>query len=69
MAIDRKTIIDKVLNGTRIPATGWVSPVVDGYKAGACGEFCVYDPTAAKALFEKAGGYNGKLTLSLQRRW
>ena len=64
MAIDRKTIIDKVLAGTQIPATGWVSPVVDGYKADACGEFCVYDPAAAKALFDKAGGYNGKLTLS-----
>jgi len=64
MAIDRQTIIDKVLNGTRIPATGWVSPVVDGYKAGACGDFCTYDAAKAKALFDQAGGYQGTLTLS-----
>ncbi len=64
MAIDRQTIIEKVLNNTRIPATGWVSPVVDGYKAGACGEFCTYDKAKAKALFDQAGGYSGKMTLS-----
>ena len=33
MAIDRETIIKQIFNGTRVPATGWVSPVVDGYKA------------------------------------
>ena len=33
MAIDRETIIEKIFNNTRVPATGWVSPVVDGYKA------------------------------------
>ena len=35
MAIDRDTIIKQIFNGTRVPATGWVSPVVDGYKADA----------------------------------
>jgi oligopeptide transport system substrate-binding protein len=49
MAIDRPTITKAVFNGGRTPATGWVSPVVDGYKAGACGEYCTYDPTKAKA--------------------
>src|SRR6478736_985510 len=33
MAIDRDTIIKQIFNGTKVPATGWVSPVVDGYKA------------------------------------
>jgi oligopeptide transport system substrate-binding protein len=49
MAIDRATITKAVFNGGRTPATGWVSPVVDGYKAGACGEYCTYDPAKAKA--------------------
>ena len=44
MAIDRDTIIKQIFNGTRDPATGWVSPVVDGYKADQCGEYCKYDP-------------------------
>ena len=49
MAIDRDAITKSVFNGGRTPATGWVSPVVDGYKAGACGEYCTYDPAKAKA--------------------
>lgn len=59
MAIDRQTIIDQIFAGTREPATGWVSPVVDGYKADQCGEACVYDPEAAKTTLDEAGGYNG----------
>ncbi len=38
MAINREEITDKIFVGTRTPATSWVSPVVDGYKAGVCGE-------------------------------
>jgi oligopeptide transport system substrate-binding protein len=65
MAIDRETIIKQIFNGTRVPATGWVSPVVDGYKAEQCGEFCKYDPAKAKALLAEAGGFKGdKITLS-----
>lgn len=65
MAIDRNTIIQQIFNNTRVPATGWVSPVVDGYKANQCGEFCTYDPAKAKALLEEAGGFPGdRITLS-----
>ena len=65
MAIDRDTIIEQIFNNTREPATGWVSPVVDGYKADQCGEYCVYDAAKAKALLEEAGGFKGdKITLS-----
>lgn len=64
MAIDRESIIKNIFNNTREAATGVVSPVVDGYKEGQCGEFCTYDPEKAKALFEKSGGYEGKLTLT-----
>ncbi len=65
MAIDRETIIKQIFNGTRVAATGWVSPVVDGYKADQCGEFCTFDPAKAKALLQEAGGFKGdKITLA-----
>jgi oligopeptide transport system substrate-binding protein len=65
MAIDRDTIIKQIFNNTRKPATGWVSPVVDGYKADQCGEWCKFDPAKAKAKLAEAGGFKGgKITLS-----
>jgi oligopeptide transport system substrate-binding protein len=65
MAIDRATIIKQIFNNTRQPATGWVSPVVDGYKANQCGEWCTYDKAKAKAKLDEAGGFKGgKMTLS-----
>jgi oligopeptide transport system substrate-binding protein len=63
-AIDRNLIADKIFNGTVEPATGWVSPVVDGYKAGACGDSCTFDAAAAKTAYEAAGGYDGTLTMT-----
>ena len=65
MAIDRELINKQIFNGSRPPLNGWVSPVVDGYKAGACGEWCTFDPTKAKELYEKSGGYKGTLTLAV----
>lgn len=64
MAIDRQKIINDQFDGARRPATGWVAPGVQGYKEGACGEFCTFDAAKAKALFQDAGGFNGKLTIS-----
>lgn len=65
MAIDRETIISEVFAGSREPATGWVSPVVDGYQENQCGAACTYDPVEAKRLFDAAGGYPGnKLTVA-----
>jgi len=65
MAIDREAIIKAIFNGTRQPATGFVAPVVDGYKPDVCGELCTFDPAKAKAQLEKAGGFKGgKMTLS-----
>lgn len=65
MSVDRQSIIDAVFAGTREPATGWVSPVVDGYRADACGQNCVFDPEAAKKLWDEAGGIEGDLTLTI----
>src|SRR5215211_1373426 len=63
-AIDRDLITKQIWNNTVTPATGWVSPVVDGYKADACGDSCKFDPAAAKSAFEAAGGYKGTLTMT-----
>ncbi|GAA0396134.1 ABC transporter substrate-binding protein [Microbispora corallina] len=54
MAIDRKTITDKIFNKGRVPIDSWVSPIVEGYKAGSCGELCTYDPAKAKEYLAKA---------------
>ncbi len=63
LAIDRDTITKSVYSGGRTPATGWVSPVVNGYKAGACGEFCTYDPAKAKTYLAQAK-FKGPFVLS-----
>jgi oligopeptide transport system substrate-binding protein len=63
-AIDRDLIVKQIFNNTRTPATGWVSPGVDGFKADACGESCVFDAAAAKTAFDAAGGYDGTLTMT-----
>jgi oligopeptide transport system substrate-binding protein len=59
MAIDRDLINKQIFNGIRPPLDGFVSPVVDGFKAGTCGEWCKFNPTEAKKLYEEAGGYKG----------
>jgi oligopeptide transport system substrate-binding protein len=64
MAIDRDQIIQNVFNGTREAATDWTSPVVNGYKAGVCGENCEFNPDKAKEMLDAAGGFDGKLTLA-----
>jgi oligopeptide transport system substrate-binding protein len=66
MAIDRDLINKQIFNGIRPPLDGFVSPVVDGFKPGACGEWCKFNPTEAKKLYEEAGGYKGgPLTISV----
>ena len=63
-AIDRDLIVKQIFQGTRTPATGWVSPGVDGYKPDQCGDACKFDPAAAKQAFDAAGGYDGTLTMT-----
>jgi oligopeptide transport system substrate-binding protein len=63
LAIDRPTITKVVFNGGRTPATGWVSPVVEGYKAGACGTYCTYNPTLAKQYLAKSA-FKGPFSFS-----
>ena len=56
MAIDRELIVESIFNNTREAATSWIAPTIPGYREDVCGEACEYDPTAAKALYQTAGG-------------
>jgi oligopeptide transport system substrate-binding protein len=62
MAIDREAITETI-KPEESPADAMVSPAVAGYREGACGEWCTYDPERAKQLFDQAGGYEGPMTL------
>jgi ABC-type transport system substrate-binding protein len=62
MAIDREAITETI-KPEESPADSMVSPAVAGYREGACGEWCTYDPEQAKQLFDQAGGYEGPMTL------
>ncbi|MFI6427510.1 ABC transporter substrate-binding protein [Promicromonospora sp. NPDC050880] len=67
MAIDREGIISSLGSGQATPADSWVVPGgVPGGEAGTC-EWCTYDPEAAKAALEAAGGWpeGEKLQISL----
>ncbi|TVT61284.1 ABC transporter substrate-binding protein [Amycolatopsis rhizosphaerae] len=62
MAIDRTQITKTVMNDTYVPADGYVSQGIAGYRPGVC-QFCKFDPAAAKAAFQRSG-FKGKLTIA-----
>jgi oligopeptide transport system substrate-binding protein len=62
MAIDRTQITKTVMNDTYVPADGYLSQGIEGYRPGVC-QFCKYDPAAAKAAFQNSG-FKGKLTIA-----
>ncbi|MDR7302689.1 peptide ABC transporter substrate-binding protein [Haloactinomyces albus] len=64
LAIDRKKIVKQVFNGEATVADGWSAPGIPGRTDGACGQWCTYNPSKAKELLKKAGGFEGTLTLS-----
>ncbi|MCX4577274.1 ABC transporter substrate-binding protein [Streptomyces sp. NBC_01571] len=59
MAIDRQTIADKVFLGARTPADDYISPIIDGYRKGACGDACTLNVAKAKELYKQSGGLPG----------
>jgi ABC-type transport system substrate-binding protein len=63
MAIDRDTINDVIYGGLFTPATALTPAVEPGTPEGICGEYCEYDPDAAKALLEEAGGFDGTIDI------
>ncbi|WP_091612404.1 ABC transporter substrate-binding protein [Amycolatopsis saalfeldensis] len=62
MAIDRTQITKTVMNDTYVPADGYISQGIPGYRPGVC-QFCKFDPTQAKQLFAQSG-FKGKLTIA-----
>ncbi len=54
MAIDRQEIAEAIFNGTWTAADDAISPVVDGYREGAC-EYCALDVERANQLLDEAG--------------
>lgn len=63
MAIDRETISEIIYGDLYEPANAWTPPVMPGAPEGICGEYCEYDPEAAAALLEEAGGFEGQITI------
>ena len=58
-AVNWAEINEKLYYGTRTTATAFGPPTVAGGGEDVCGDDCTYDPAAAKALLEKAGGIPG----------
>lgn len=65
MAIDREAIVQTVFAGSVVAARSWVSPQFPGAREDTCGQWCKYDPAAAKTLYTQAGGLpNNSLKIS-----
>ena len=62
MAIDRQAIVDGLLQGNGTPATGLAPEVLAGGGEADCVS-CTYDPDAAEAALDAAGGWDGELVL------
>ncbi|MGO2050900.1 MAG: peptide ABC transporter substrate-binding protein [Microbacterium sp.] len=69
MAIDRESINDAVFGGSQVPATSLTAPSMPGDPEGVCGEFCEFDPDAAKALLDEAGGFDGEMKVHFVANW
>ncbi|HEY8481056.1 MAG TPA: ABC transporter substrate-binding protein [Spirillospora sp.] len=63
MVIDREGINKAVYNGDYFPADSLLPSIIPGHRDNACGELCTYNPTKAKELFDKAGGFQGTMEL------
>ncbi|HWC68994.1 MAG TPA: ABC transporter substrate-binding protein, partial [Acidimicrobiales bacterium] len=64
MAIDRDAIVERILLDTAVPARNVIPPTVDGnrWEENPCGEWCEYDPDAARELFDSVG-FEGTLEI------
>lgn len=58
-SIDQGAIIEKLLFNTQQVATAFAPSTIPGGGTDACGDACVFDPAAAKALLDGAGGIPG----------
>ena len=58
-AINMDQINEKLLFNTQTKATAFAPSTIPGGGTDACGDSCVYDPAAAKALLDSVGGIPG----------
>jgi oligopeptide transport system substrate-binding protein len=63
MAIDREGINEAIFGGLFTPSTGLYPPGFLGGGTDACGDYCTFDPVAAKELLDEAGGFEGQLAI------
>lgn len=63
LAINRQELIDTVLNGAGVAATGWLAPQTPGYDSSA---ELPYDPERAKELLAEAGVSGLKLEAKIR---
>ncbi|RZS87277.1 peptide/nickel transport system substrate-binding protein/oligopeptide transport system substrate-binding protein [Motilibacter rhizosphaerae] len=63
MAIDRAALSKTIFSGTRVPADDFIAPIIPGYRKGACGPACTYDPAKAKQLWDAATTKPSTITL------
>lgn len=63
MSIDREAINEAIYGGLYAPANSLTAPNMNGDPAGICDELCSFDPDAAKAKLEEAGGFEGTMTI------
>jgi ABC-type oligopeptide transport system substrate-binding subunit len=62
MAIDREAITQAIFNNNRDPAVQWIPLTFPGGREFVCDNW-TYDPEAAKAKFDAAGGWSGPMTI------
>ncbi|MFC8596945.1 ABC transporter substrate-binding protein [Isoptericola sp. NPDC057191] len=63
MIVDRETISKDLFKDATVPAGSLMPNSVSAYREDACGQYCIYDPEAAKALV-KESGFTGTIPLS-----
>jgi ABC-type transport system substrate-binding protein len=63
MSIDRDAVNKAIYGGIYDPATALTPPIMEGTPKGVCGEFCEFDPAAAKKLLAEAGGWTGTMEI------
>ncbi|MFE4196965.1 ABC transporter substrate-binding protein [Paenarthrobacter sp. NPDC056912] len=63
MSIDREAVNDAIFGGLYKPATALTAPSMAGTPADACGQYCKFDPEAARKLLADAGGFEGTMMI------